>query len=60
MNAYLITENGKRFITNADNLFDAEEKFVSEFLDKGFGENYKVSEIEISARLQDDETIVFF
>lgn len=60
MNAYLISEGGKIFITNADNLMDAENKFYEEFHKVGLGVKYLVQEVELSPKLKGDDSIVFF
>lgn len=57
MNSYLIKTKNSSYITNADNLMDAEEKFFNEFPDLDY---VNIKQIELSPRLSDDENIVFF
>lgn len=60
MNAYLISEGDKKFITNADNLMEAENKYYDEFHKVGLGVRYLVEEVELSPKLKGDDSILFF
>lgn len=60
MNAYIIKRKGRRYITNAENLMEAEDKFVEQ-LELDYSENdYKIEPVELTPRLQDDDSIMFF
>lgn len=61
MNAYLIHYKGKKYITNADNLMEAEDEFVA-FLEIGYDTDgvYIVEQIEITSAYRNDDSIVFF
>lgn len=60
MNPYIIkTTDGSRFITNADTLMDAENKFIEQYPDFD-PDCFKVETIELNARLEDDDSIIYF
>ena len=60
MNTYLIKVKNKRYITNADSSFEAEQRFLEEGMYEESFLDYTVKEIELTPKILADESIVYF
>ena len=60
MNAYLITFKKNKYITNADNVMEAEEKFLEQYELNWDCGVYDIEEIEINDSVRSNKKIKFF
>lgn len=59
MNCYLISCRGKQYATDGDNMLEAEEKFIETFLDADL-DDFKITQVEVTPSLRDNEDIIWF
>jgi hypothetical protein len=62
MFAYLITYNNERYVTNADNMEEAETKFVEEFFDiEEYDEKlFQINRVDAIDSEREESCITFF
>lgn len=59
MNAYLITDGKKQYVTDADDLLTAENKFFEQY-DVSNPDEVIVKQLDTIEKVQEDESVIFF
>lgn len=59
MKCYLISYGGKRYATSADNLLEAETKFIEAYPEAEDGD-FRIADSEVTPEFRADELVVWF